>query len=98
MLALLVNFSVAYYFGPDLEREWEWMTPGSAFGVVMLIATSLGFRFYLQYGWSSGETFGVLGGVVILLLWFYLAALALLVGVEINSVVEHAASASITAE
>lgn len=97
VLALLINFSVAYYFGPDVEREWEWVTPGSAFGVVMLIATSLGFRLYLYYGWGTSETFGVLGGVVILLLWFYLAALALLVGAEMNCVIEYAASPGVSA-
>jgi membrane protein len=76
VIALLASFSLAYYFGLGGKQEWEWVTPGSAFGVVMLIASSLGFRLYLYYGWSWSETYGALAGVVILLLWFYLAALA----------------------
>jgi membrane protein len=91
--ALLASFSLAYYFGLSGKQEWEWVTPGSAFGVVMLIATSLGFRLYLYYGWSWSETYGALAGVVILLLWFYLAALAVLVGAEINCVIGHARAA-----
>ena len=90
--ALLASFSIAYYFGPDVERGWEWVTPGSAFGVVTLVAASLGFRAYLVYGWSWSETYGTLAGVIILLLWFYAAALALLVGAEINCVIGHARS------
>ena len=90
--ALLASFSIAYYFGPDVKRGWEWVTPGSSFGVVALVAASLGFRAYLLYGWSWSETYGTLAGVVILLLWFYLAALALLVGAEINCVIGHARS------
>jgi membrane protein len=92
VVALLVSFSIAYYFGPDVARGWEWVTPGSVFGVVTLIAASLAFRAYLVYGWAWSEAYGTLAGVIILLLWFYLAALALLVGAEINCVIGHARS------
>lgn len=91
IIALLANFAVAYYFGPDVKQEWEWITPGSALGVLVLILASLGFRVYLHYGASYSETYGALAGVVLMMLWMYLAALALLVGAEINSVIEYAA-------
>ena len=91
VVVLLGCFAAAYYFGPDVKQEWEWITPGSAFGVLVLIAASYGFRLYLQYGTSYSETYGALAGVVLLLLWLYIAALALLVGAEINSVIELAA-------
>jgi len=94
VMALLVSFSVAYYFGPHAERErkreWEWVTPGGSVGVALLIATSVGFHLFLRYGWRSSETYGALAGVILLLLWFYTVALALLVGAEINGVIEHA--------
>lgn len=89
--ALLASFVLAYVFGPDVKQEWEWITPGATLGVLVLIAANLGFRFYLEYGSSYSATYGAMAGVVILLLWLYLAALALLVGAEINSVIEHAA-------
>ncbi len=92
VIALLAGFSLAYYFGPDVEQEWEWITPGSTLGVLVLIAASEGFRWYIvHFGSNYNETYGALAGVVVLMLWFYLAALALLVGAEINSVIEHAA-------
>jgi membrane protein len=89
--ALLAAFALAYYFGPDVDQEWEWITPGSFLGVLALIAASLGFRLYLHFGPSYSVTYGALAGVVLMLLWLYFAALALLVGAEINCVIEQAA-------
>jgi membrane protein len=89
--ALLAAFAAAYYFGPHVKQEWEWITPGSALGVLALIVASLSFRLYLRFGPSYSETYGALSGVVLMLLWLYLAALALLIGAEINCVIEHAA-------
>jgi membrane protein len=92
VIALLAAFALAYYFGPNIEQEWEWITPGSALGVLVLIAASVGFRWYIvHFGSSYSETYGALAGVVLMMLWFYLAALALLVGAEVNCVIEHAA-------
>jgi membrane protein len=93
LVALLTSFALAYYFGPDVKQEWEWITPGSTFGVLVLILASLGMRSYFQYGSNSSETYGVLAGTVLILLWLYIAALALLIGAEINCVIEHAAPA-----
>jgi membrane protein len=92
VLTLLTVFALAYYFGPDMEQEWEWITPGSALGVLVLIVASVGFRWYIvHFGSSYSETYGALAGVVLMMLWLYLAALALLVGAEVNCVIEHAA-------
>jgi membrane protein len=91
VVALLASFAVAYYFGTHAGQRWEWITPGSAVGVLVLIAANLGFRVYLRYGADFGAAYGVLAGVVLLLLWLYLAALALLVGAEVNCVIAHAA-------
>lgn len=91
IIALLSAFALTYYFGPHVAQEWEWITPGSTLGVLVLIAASLGFRLYLQFGNTYNETYGALAGVVLTMLWLYLAALALLVGAEINCVIEHAA-------
>jgi membrane protein len=89
--SLLAAFALASYYGPNVEQEWEWITPGATLGVLALVAASLGFRLYLRYGPAYSETYGALAGVVLMLLWLYLAALALLVGTEVNCVIEHAA-------
>ena len=90
VVALLAGFAVAYYFGTHAARDWEWITPGAVIGILVLIVVNLGFRVYLRYGADLGATYGALAGVVFLLLWLYLAALALLVGAEINCVIERA--------
>jgi membrane protein len=91
VFALLAAFALAYYVGPHVEQRWEWITPGSTLGVLVLIAASLGFRWYIVYfGSHYSETYGTLAGVVLMMLWFYLAALALLVGAEVNCVIEQA--------
>jgi membrane protein len=94
MVALPASFAIAYYFGTPVEPKWQWITPGSTIGVIMLVAVNLGFRVYLRYGADFGGTYGVLAGVVLLLLWLYVAALALLIGAEINGVIVHAAHGS----
>jgi membrane protein len=91
IVALLAAFALAYYFGPHVDQQWEWITPGSTVGVLVLILSSLGFQIYLHFGNTYGETYGALAGTVLMMLWLYLAALALLVGAEINCVIEHAA-------
>ncbi|MGH7174457.1 MAG: YihY/virulence factor BrkB family protein [Gemmataceae bacterium] len=91
VIALLSAFALAYFFGPNVKQEWEWITPGSLLGVLALIATSLGFQYYLRFGNTYSETYGALAGVVLMMLWLYLAALALLVGAEVNCVIEQAA-------
>lgn len=91
VMALSTGFALAYYFGSRIEQEWEWITPGSALGVLVLIVASIGFRFYLHFGNTYNETYGTLAGVVLMMLWLYLAALALLVGAEVNCVIERAA-------
>jgi membrane protein len=91
IVALFAAFEVAYYFGPHVEQRWEWITPGATLGMLVLIAASMGFRIYVYIGSSYSQAYGVLAGVVLMLLWLYLAALALLVGAEVNCVIEHAA-------
>jgi membrane protein len=90
---VVVSFSLIYYFGPDLkEQHWYWITPGSLFGVLIWLAASFGFRAYLHFFNSYSKTYGSLGAVMILLVWFYVTGLAFLVGGEINAQIEHAAA------
>ncbi|HEV2646614.1 MAG TPA: YihY/virulence factor BrkB family protein [Acidobacteriaceae bacterium] len=91
LLALL--FAVIYYWAPDLKtKRWRWLTPGGAFGIVGWILTSLGLRVYLHFFNSYTRTYGSLGAVIILLTWFYLSGLMLLLGAEVNSEIEAAAT------
>jgi membrane protein len=84
-----IGFALVYYFAPDAEQDWIWLTPGSIVGTMLWLLASLGFKFYVT-SYGSYETYGVLGGVMVLMLWFYISGLVLLVGAELNSEIEHA--------
>jgi membrane protein len=88
--AMFLSFSMVYYFGPDVkERRWFWVTPGSAVGVTLWLIASVGFRVYLHFFNRYSATYGSLGALVILLVWLYLTGFAILVGGEVNSVIEN---------
>jgi membrane protein len=86
-------FALIYYFAPDLkDASWKWITPGAVLGVVLWLLVSFGFKLYLSYFNSYSATYGTLGAVIILMLWFYFTGAAILIGGEINSEIEHAAA------
>ncbi|HEY7404113.1 MAG TPA: YihY/virulence factor BrkB family protein [Candidatus Angelobacter sp.] len=89
---VMVAFALLYYWGPDSDQKWQWITPGSLFGVLAWVGVSLLFRVYLHYFNSYSKTYGSVGAVIVLLLWLYLAGLAILTGGEINSEIENAAA------
>ncbi len=90
---ITVAFSLIYYFGPNVkEQHWYWITPGSVIGVLVWLAASFAFRIYLHFFNSYSKTYGSLGAVMILLVWFYVTGFAFLVGGEINAEIEHAAA------
>lgn len=94
VIVLLVILAVAclYYFAPDVEQDWKWLTPGSVFTVIGWLIVSLGFSYYVNHFGSYNATYGSIGAVIILLTWMYLTGLFILIGGEINSEIEHAAA------
>ncbi|HEX3891500.1 MAG TPA: YihY/virulence factor BrkB family protein [Terracidiphilus sp.] len=81
-----ISFAVVYSWAPDWkERHWHWLTPGTGIGILGWLLSSLGFRIYLHYFNTYTITYGSLGAVVILLMWFYISGLMLLLGAEIDS-------------
>lgn len=91
-ILLALGFAVIYYWAPDWrERRWRWLTPGGAIGILLWLSASLGFRVYLHFFNNFTVTYGSLGAVIILLMWFYITGLMLLLGGVINSEIEAAA-------
>lgn len=87
--AMFLSYSIIYYSGPDLEvRKWYWVTPGAVAGVALWLIASFGFRIYLHFFNSYSATYGSLGAVVILMLWLYITGYAILIGGEVNWVIE----------
>lgn len=87
---VIVGFRLVYYFAPDRPgRPWKWLSWGSVIGTALWILVSLGFRLYLSFFNSYTTTYGSLGGVIILMLWFYLSGVSLLAGGEIEAELEQ---------
>lgn len=90
---ILLGFNLIYYFAPDLKKqEWKWVTPGAIIGVALWLLVSFGFKTYLQYFNSYSATYGSLGALIIMMLWFYFTGMAILIGGEVNSEIENAAA------
>jgi membrane protein len=88
----LVSAAIAliYYFAPDVEQDWVWLTPGSIVATILWLVASLGFKYYVANWANYTETYGLIGAVMILLLWFYISGLVILLGAEMNAEIEHA--------
>ncbi|MDB6009028.1 MAG: hypothetical protein JWL65_1278 [Gammaproteobacteria bacterium] len=86
----VLGLSLAYRYAPDRQPpKWRWVTWGSAIAATVWILGSLGFAAYVQNFGSYGKTYGALGGVIVLLMWFYLMGFTIVLGAEINAEMEH---------
>jgi membrane protein len=90
LLLISTALGLVFYFGPDAEQDWVWLTPGSIFATTLWLLASLGFKYYVANLTNYAETYGALGGVMILMLWFYISGLVILMGAEMNAEIEHA--------
>lgn len=88
LVALAV--AIIYYYAPDAEQDWIYITPGSVFATFLWLLISLGFKFYVAHFGSYNATYGAIGGVIVTMVWFYVSSLAVLVGAELNAEIEHA--------
>lgn len=89
---LLAAFNALYILAPNVKnRRWHWLMPGTVVGVGLWLAASYGFKLYLNYFDRYSVTYGSIGAVVVLMMWFYLSGIAILVGGEVNSEIEKAA-------
>src|ERR687893_2424963 len=90
LVFVLLAFALIYYFAPDAhDQDWKWITPGAVVGVALWLLISFGFKTYLSYFNSYSATYGSLGAVIILMLWFYFTGTAILVGGGSNSQIEN---------
>jgi membrane protein len=79
-----------YRYAPDRPTSrWSWITPGSLFATIGAIVTMLAFAFYVANFAGYTATYGALGAIVVLLMWFWLTSLALCIGAEINGHLER---------
>jgi membrane protein len=81
---------LVYYFAPDADQEWVWITPGAVVATLLWFVVSLAFKVYVTNFTNYNVTYGAVGAVIVLMLWFYISGLAMLIGAELNAEIEHA--------
>src|SRR5205085_1682202 len=87
---VVIGVGLIYYFAPDAEQMWVWITPGAFAATTLWLIGSLVFRFYAVNFGNYEATYGAIGGVILLLLWFSLSGLVIVIGAEMNAEIEHA--------
>lgn len=90
VLLLMLTAAVVYYVAPNVDQPFRFITPGAALTVIIWIIASLGFSLYVTNIANYTATYGTLGGVVVLLFYFFISASVLLLGAEINAEVHYA--------
>ena len=73
---------------PNKRRRWRWITPGTVFATVMLVAGTSGVNFYVRHIGHYSETYGAIGAFFVLMVWIFVSGLTLLIGAEMNAVLE----------
>jgi len=86
----ILALAIVYRYAPDrAEPKWQWISWGAAAATVLWLAGSIGFTIYVSKVGSYDKTYGSLGAVIILLLWFYLTAYVILAGAGLNAEIER---------
>lgn len=86
---VLLAFSLVYYFAPDVEQRFRWVSLGTIIAVTSWIVFSGLFALYINNFGSYNATYGSLAGVAIFLFYIYWSALIMLIGAEMNQVIEE---------
>jgi membrane protein len=85
---IMLCAALGYYLLPDVEQQFKFITPGSVFGTLAWLGATWGFSQYAAHFGSYNVTYGSIGGVIVLMTWFYLSGFVFLMGGEINAILE----------
>ncbi len=88
-VVMMFLWALLYYALPAVEQRFRFISPGAVVGVVLWVLSSWGFSVYVTNFGKYEATYGALGGVVVMLVWMWISAQVLLLGAEINAVIEH---------
>lgn len=91
LLLLILSVAMTYYLAPDVEQDFRFITPGSTLAVLVWIAVSLAFGYYVRNFADYSATYGSIGAIIVLLLYFFITSAVLLFGAEVNAAIEHQA-------
>lgn len=80
--------ALGYYLLPDVKQKFKFITPGSVIGTIVWLLATWGFSIYAGHFGSYNVTYGSIGGVIVLLTWFYITGFIFLMGGEMNAIIE----------
>ncbi|SDN84172.1 YihY/virulence factor BrkB family protein [Alkalicoccus daliensis] len=86
IIVIAIIFAGLYHFAPNVHIPFKYSLPGALFATIALQITSLAFSFYISNFGNYSETYGSLGGIIILMLWLFLIGIILVVGAEVNAI------------
>lgn len=93
----ILALAIVYRYAPDrAEPKWQWISWGAVAATALWLVGSIAFTLFVAKAGSYDKTYGSLGAVIILLLWFYLSAFVTLVGAELNAEILRARDAAHT--
>jgi membrane protein len=90
LFCVVFSVDLVYHFAPNRRGHWVWITPGSLLATALWIASSVAFRVYVTNFGDYTATYGAIGGAIVTMLWFYVSSIAILIGAELNGVIEDA--------
>jgi membrane protein len=88
-MVVMLAAALSYYFLPDVEQKFHYITPGSVSATVLWLASTWGFTQYVEHFGRFNATYGSIGAVIVLMVWLYITGLVFLFGGEVNAVIEH---------
>ena len=84
--AVLLGIAVVYRYGPSVNAKFRFISPGNVTAAILIAVASAGFQFYVSKFGDYGATYGSLAAIIVLMLWMYMAGIAVLVGYEVNKI------------
>lgn len=87
-LFLLLGFALTYYLGPNAKQRFRFISPGAVFAIAGLVLTSVGLRVYVAHFARLDATYGSIGAVILFLVWLFVVGWVVLLGAEINALLE----------
>ena len=89
IVAVIFAMDLVYYFAPNRRTRWAWITPGSLLATTLWLVSSFGFKLYVSNFGDYTATYGAIGTAIVTMLWFYVSGVTILVGAELNAVIEQ---------
>lgn len=89
-VVMMLLWAIVYWALPDVQQSFRFISPGSIAGVLLWVLASWAFSRYVANFGSYDKTYGSIAGIIVLLLWMWISALVMLVGAEVNALIEHA--------